>query len=282
MKKHLSTIILCLVFFVGLSVLLYPTLSDYYNSFHASRAVATYEQSLENLSTDNTAELLAAADAFNRALPTPQTLINGDPQGQEYQNLLNVDGTGMMGYITIKKIGVELPIYHGTSDAVLASGTGHLEGTSLPVGGAGTHTVITGHRGLPSAKLFTNLDQLELGDTFTLTVLNQVLTYEVDNIAIVLPTDMQLLNLTPGQDYCTLVTCTPYGVNTHRLLVRGKRTETQTELRVTADAVQIDPVMVAPAVAAPMLLILLLVLLFGSPRRPKQNPNSVEKREDPQ
>ena len=181
-------------------------------------------------------------------------------------------GTDIMGYITISEIGVELPIYHGTSDSVLQIAAGHLEGTSLPVGGASTHAVISAHRGLPSAKLFTNLDQLEVGDTFTITVLDRVLTYEVDKISIVLPTETDELKIAEGKDYVTLMTCTPYGINTHRLLVRGRRVETPDQykhLRVTAEALKIEPIIVAPIMALPMLLILLIGMLLST-RKPKK------------
>ena len=183
---------------------------------------------------------------------------------------LSTSGTGIMGYITIPRIGVELPVYHGTSDGVLQVAAGHLEGSSLPVGGAGTHAVISAHRGLPSAKLFTNLDELEAGDTFTITVLDRVLTYEVDRISIVLPTETDLLQPVEGQDYVTLMTCTPYGINTHRLLVRGRRITTPDKLkhiRVTSDAIKIEPILTAPIMALPLLLVLLFWLLFAPRKR---------------
>ena len=189
MKKNKSTIILILVFFVGLSVMLYPTLSDYVNQLHQSRAVATYAEDVDNLTDADYSAYFEAADAFNAQIAAdPDALFHAD-RFTSYNATLDVTGTGIMGYITIEKIGVELPIYHGTSDGVLQVAAGHLEGTSLPVGGGSTHAVISAHRGLPSAKLFTNLDQLEVGDTFTITVLDRVLTYEVDQISIVLPTE---------------------------------------------------------------------------------------------
>ena len=190
--------------------------------------------------------------------------------------LHGVDGTGrVLGdkhviAAHLSKIGVELPIYHGTSDAVLQVAAGHLEGTSLPVGGASTHAVISAHRGLPSAKLFTNLDQLEVGDTFTITVLDRTFTYEVDNISIVLPTETDSLKVVDGKDYVTLMTCTPYGINTHRLLVRGRRITTPDKLkhiRVTSDAIKIEPILTAPIMALPLLLVLLFWLLFASRKR---------------
>ena len=272
MKKNKSTIILILVFFVGLSVMLYPTLSDYVNQLHQSRAVATYAEDVDNLTDADYSAYFEAADAFNAQIAAdPDALFHAD-RFTSYNATLDVTGTGIMGYITIEKIGVELPIYHGTDDSVLQVAAGHLEGTSLPVGGASTHAVISAHRGLPSAKLFTNLDQLEMGDTFTITVLDRVLTYEVDKISIVLPTETDELKIAEGKDYVTLMTCTPYGINTHRLLVRGRRVETPDQykhLRVTAEALKIEPIIVAPIMALPMLLILLIGMLIST-RKPKK------------
>ena len=272
MKKNKSTIILILVFFVGLSVMLYPTLSDYVNQRHQSRAVANYAANVDKLTNADYSAYFDAADAFNAQIAAdPDALFHAD-RFTSYNATLDVTGTGIMGYITIEKIGVELPIYHGTSDAVLQVAAGHLEGTSLPVGGASTHAVISAHRGLPSAKLFTNLDQLEVGDTFTITVLDRTLTYEVDNISIILPTETDSLKVVDGKDYVTLMTCTPYGINTHRLLVRGRRVETPDQykhLRVTAEALKIEPIIVAPIMALPMLLILLIGMLLST-RKPKK------------
>ena len=219
MKKNRSTIILILIFLVGLSVMLYPTVSDYVNQRHQSRALASYDETVNEMSDADYTAYFEAADAYNQRLAaTPNSFFTPE-QVSGYDETLDVSGTGIMGYITIPRIGVELPVYHGTSDGVLQVAAGHLEGSSLPVGGAGTHAVISAHRGLPSAKLFTNLDELEAGDTFTITVLDRVLTYEVDRISIVLPTETDLLQPVEGQDYVTLMTCTPYGINTHRLLV---------------------------------------------------------------
>lgn len=223
MKKNRSTIILILIFLVGLSVMLYPTVSDYVNQRHQSRALASYDETVNEMSDADYTAYFEAADAYNQRLAaTPNSFFTPE-QVSGYDETLDVSGTGIMGYITIPRIGVELPVYHGTSDGVLQVAAGHLEGSSLPVGGAGTHAVISAHRGLPSAKLFTNLDQLEVGDTFTITVLDRVLTYEVDLISIVLPTETDLLQPVEGQDYVTLMTCTPYGINTHRLIVQAKR-----------------------------------------------------------
>lgn len=274
MKKNRSNIILILIFLVGLSVMLYPTVSDYINQKNQSRAVASYSEEVENLSDVDYQAYFDAADDYNRRLTETPDAFYRPEEVSGYTDTLDVSGTGIMGYITISKIGVELPVYHGTSDGVLQVAAGHLEGSSLPVGGAGTHAVISAHRGLPSAKLFTNLDELEVGDTFTITVLDRVLTYEVDQISIVLPTETDLLQPVEGKDYVTLMTCTPYGINTHRLLVRGKRienAENQKHIRVTADALRIEPIIVAPALAVPMLLVMLVVMLAVPHLRKRKN-----------
>lgn len=266
MRKNLSTIILILIFLVGLSVMLYPSVSDAVNRKHQSRAVAGYAEEVEQLSDADYQTYFDAADAYNRQLNTTPNAFYKPDLVSGYAQTLDISGTGIMGYITIPKISVELPIYHGTDEGVLQVAAGHLEGSSLPVGGAGTHAVISAHRGLPSAKLFTNLDELEVGDRFTITVLNRVLTYEVDQISIVLPTETVQLLPTEGMDYVTLMTCTPYGINTHRLLVRGKRvetTESQKHIRVAADAFRIEPIIVAPILAIPMLLAALVGVLVA-------------------
>ena len=270
MKKHSGTILLVLIFFVGLAVMLYPTISDYINQRNQTRVVNSYAQQVDGLSDADYTAYFDAADVFNQEIAAdPDALYHAD-HFSTYSTTLDVTGTGIMGYITIPRIGVELPIYHGTSDGVLQIAAGHLEGTSLPVGGESTHAVISAHRGLPSAKLFTNLDQLEVGDTFTITVLDRVLTYEVDQISIVLPTETDNLKVVDGKDYVTLMTCTPYGINSHRLLVRGRRIETPDKLkhiRVTADAIKIEPIITAPIMALPLLLVLLLWLLFSNRKR---------------
>ena len=266
MRKNLSTIILILIFLVGLSVMLYPSVSDAVNRKHQSRAVAGYAEEVEQLSDADYQTYFDAADAYNRQLDTTPNAFYKPDLVSGYAQTLDISGTGIMGYITIPKISVELPIYHGTDEGVLQVAAGHLEGSSLPVGGAGTHAVISAHRGLPSAKLFTNLDELEVGDRFTITVLNRVLTYEVDQLSFVLPTEIDQLLPTEGMDYVTLMTCTPYGINTHRLLVRGKRvetTESQKHIRVAADAFRIEPIIVAPILAIPMLLAALVGVLVA-------------------
>ena len=274
MKKHLSTILLILVFLIGLSLLLYPTVSDYWNSLHQSRAIATYAEQVAEIDNDLYDRLWSDAEAYNQTLlDKPDRFLLSEEEQAEYESLLNISGNGILGYIEIPSIKCALPIYHGTDEAVLQIAIGHIEGTSLPTGGEGTHAVLSGHRGLPSAKLFTDLDQLVPGDTFLLRVLDETLTYEVDQILIVEPYELDALAIEAGKDYCTLVTCTPYGINTHRLLVRGHRIENQETaqtIRVTADALQIEPIIVAPLVAVPMLLVLLVIVLFSGNKRKKK------------
>ena len=265
MKKHLSTILLVLALLVGAALLLYPTASDYWNSFHQSQAIATYAEEVAGLTTVDYEKVWLSAVAYNERMSAAgNPFILSEEQWEEYLKELNVSGSGIMGYIDIPKIECSLPIYHGTDESVLQIAIGHIEGTSLPVGGAGTHCALSGHRGLPSAKLFTHLDQLSEGDVFMLRVLNETLTYEVDQIHIVLPQEVDDLAMVPGRDFCTLVTCTPYGINSHRLLVRGKRienSEAATAIRITSDAIRIDPILVAPVAAVPMLLILTIYLI---------------------
>lgn len=269
MRKHASTMILILILVVGLSLMLYPSFSNWWNEAHQSRAIAAYSQEVSKLDENRYDELWRQAREYNRSLVGRENAyLLDDSQKAEYERLLDVSGMGIMGYIEIPSLKVSLPIYHGTEESVLQVAVGHLEWTSLPVGGESTHCVLSGHRGLPSAKLFTDLDRLVVGDRFRLGVLDQVLTYEVDQILIVEPQDTEALLIEEGKDLCTLVTCTPYGINTHRLLVRGHRVETEKDaknVRVTSDAIQIEPYLVAPVVAAPILLVLLLGLLI--PRR---------------
>ena len=272
-KGNFITPLLIMILLAGLSLLLYPAASNYWNSFHQTRAIAGYWEDVANMDTETYDRLWQEANAYNASLLTRSNayLLSGE-QKAEYGGLLDVSGQGVMGYIEIPEINVSLPIYHGTEDSVLQVAVGHLDWTSLPVGGESSHCVLSGHRGLPSAKLFTNLDKLQEGDTFALRVLNEILTYEVDQILIVEPQDTDALEIEEGKDYCTLVTCTPYGINTHRLLVRGHRmdnAEAAKTVRVTADATRIEPLLVAPVVAIPILSALLISLLL--PKRTKNN-----------
>ena len=270
-KSVVSTVMLILVFFLGMSLVLYPSVSDYWNSLHQSRAIATYAEEVSGLDTGRYEQLWAEAVDYNRTLrDRDNAFLLSETQKAAYDGLLNVGGNGVMGYIEIPTIGVSLPIYHGTDEGVLQIAVGHIEWTSLPVGGESSHCVISGHRGLPSAKLFTNLDKLVVGDTFLFRVLDETLTYEVDQILIVEPQEVSALTIREGEDLCTLVTCTPYGINTHRLLVRGHRVEnaeTARTIRVTADAMQVEPLIVAPMVAAPMLAVLLIWVMLGGGKR---------------
>ena len=281
-KGNFTTLLLILVLLAGLSLLLYPSVSDYWNSFHQTRAIATYAEEVANLNQDQYDEIWAAAESYNASLTNRvNAYLLSDAQKEEYQQLLNVSGLGVMGYIEIPSIDCSLPIYHGTEESVLQIAVGHLEWSSLPVGGESTHCVLSGHRGLPSAKLFTNLDKLREGDIFLLRILDEVLTYEVDQILIVEPQEVGALQIVEGQDYCTLVTCTPYGINTHRLLVRGHRIDNVEEaktVRVTADAIQIEPLLVAPIVAIPILLLLLILLLL--PKQPRKKHGGGADEED--
>jgi sortase A len=273
MSRRTTAILLTLGFLVGICILLYPAFSEYWNSKTQSRAITDYESVLENLKPEDYSAMFAQAHAYNRALyETEFPLVHYDRVPGYFDTLL-LPESDMIGYLKIDRIGVELPIYHGTSGEVLNKGVGHLEGSSLPVGGENTHCVMSAHRGLPSAKLFTDLDRLEIGDTFQITVLDQVLTYQVDFIKVIEPTDLQELKIIEGGDYCTLFTCTPYGINTHRLLVRGVRIETIKEkpvIYVSNEAFQLEPLLVTPAVAAPMLLVLLVHLLVKYREPPKK------------
>lgn len=270
-KNRIATIVLTLIFLVGLSLLLYPTISDFWNSFHQSRAIVQYASQVEELDLKNYEEIWSTAVQYNQSLLTRRDRFSmTEEEKTEYESLLNISDTGIMGYIEIPEIDCSLPIYHGTDESALQIAIGHLEGSSLPTGGKGTHCVLSGHRGLPSAKLFSDLDEMKEGDLFYLRVLDETLTYEVDQILTVDPYDLNALEIDPDQDYCTLVTCTPYGINTHRLLVRGHRVETPDEsadVRVGADALQIDSTFLVPLAAIPLLLLLFLGLLVENRKR---------------
>lgn len=266
-------IILTLGFLVGICVLLYPAFSNFWNSKTQSRAIVNYESVLEHLEPEDYSAIFQAAYDYNDALREVEFPLRDFEQVPGYYEALKIEGTSIIGYVKIDKIGVELPVYHGTSDEVLNRGVGHLEGSSLPVGGESTHCVMSAHRGLPSAKLFTDLDRLEMGDTFQITVLDQVLTYLVDQVKVITPRQIDDLQIVEGKDYCTLFTCTPYGINTHRLLVRGIRIETIKEkpvIYVANEAFRIEPLMVTPAVAAPMVLVFLIHLMVKYREPPKK------------
>lgn len=262
-RVSISTILLVLVLLIGLSLLLYPSFSNAWNQRHQSQVIVTYNQDIEKLQKEEYSRIWQSALDFNKTLLSRvNDYVLTEQQKERYQSELNMSGVGIMGYIEIPKIDVYLPIYHGTDEAVLQVGVGHLEWTSLPTGGESTHCVLSGHRGLPSATLFTNLDDLVVGDTFVLTVMNEMLTYEVDQIMVVEPTDTESLLIQEGKDLCTLVTCTPYGINTQRLLVRGHRVEnaeTASKVKVVSDALEVEPLIVACVIVGPILLLILMV-----------------------
>lgn len=270
-----STILLVAIFLVGLCVLLYPTISDFWNEKRQSQAIMNYDDLLVDLTPEDFSEYFRKAEDYNDKLRRISFPFLGYSElDDEYYSTLDVNGNGMMGYITIEKIKIQLPIYHGTSDKVLNSAVGHMEGSSLPIGGESTHSVLSAHRGLPSAKLFTNLDKLVVGDIFTITILDRTFTYQVDQVRIVLPDKIEELYVKDGEDYCTLVTCTPYGINTHRMLVRGTRIENieaPKKVNIFTEAYQIDPLIVTPCVAIPILAALLVYLMIRSSKEKKKN-----------
>ena len=269
LRKNLITIILFGMIVVGLGLIAYPSVADWWNSFHQTRAVAAYASKIADMSHEEYDKILNEAAEYNKQIAeTGVRWQMSDEEIQEYNSILDITGTGIMAYIDIPKIHVQLPIYHGTDDAILQIAVGHITGSSLPVGGETSHCIVSGHRGLPSAKLFSDLDELVVGDLWTVNVLDQTLTYEVDQIRVVLPTDLKYLEMEDGKDYCTLVTCTPYGVNTHRLLVRGHRVpNVQGNARVTADALQIEPAYVAPFIGTPIILILIVMLIIATRKK---------------
>lgn len=265
MKSRKSTIILLISFFIGLSVLLYPSISSYWNSKTQSEAIVDYESMLAQYKPEDYTAIFEAADEYNKKLLQLEEPLLEHNKLSDYHSILNVSSTGMMGYITIPKISQELPVYHGTSGSVLSVAVGHLQGTSLPVGGKSTHSVVSAHRGLPTAVLFTHLDRMEVGETFYFTILDRTITYEVDQIRIVEPDDTSLIQIAEGKDYCTLLTCTPYGINTQRLLVRGHQVDaTQTRnIYIANEAYRIEPLIVMPIVALPIIFVLLVYVMFA-------------------
>ena len=271
-KKHLVNLILFGIVLIGIGLLVYPTFADWWNSFHQVRAIQTYAAAVSNLDREEYDRIIASAEEYNRKLAeTGSIWTMSKEQEQAYNKELAIDDSGIMGYIDIHKINIKLPLYHGTDETILQTAIGHISWTSLPVGGEGTHCVLSGHRGLPSARLFTDLDKVVEGDTWTMTILDRTYTYECDQIRVVTPEDLSALNMEKDKDYCTLVTCTPYGVNTHRLLVRGHRIANASgEANVIADAITIESIYIAPFIAVPMLVILILEMLIVTGRRRKR------------
>ena len=272
LKKNGLTLILLLILLIGAGLIAYPSFANWWNSFHQSRAVASYAETAANMNTEEYERIISKSQAYNRKLSRSGILWTLDEdEEKEYKEQLDIGTSGIMGYIDIPKIDVMLPIYHGIDESILQVAVGHIPGTSLPVGGKGSHCVVSGHRGLPSARLFTDIDKLVEGDTFTITVLNKTLTYEVDQIRTVLPTDLSDLQIEKGKDYVTLVTCTPYGINTHRLLVRGHRIENADgDASVIADALQIEPIYIAPFIAVPILILLIIGMFIMTGMRTRR------------
>ena len=281
LKKHLVEIIICLMLLAGLGLVLYPTVSDWWNDLHQSRAIASYIEDVENVSDDDKLAMLEAAQIYNERLAKAgNNFLPDEAEEAEYLSLLDVSGTGIMGYIQIPSIDVNLPIYHGTDEGVLQIGVGHITGSSLPVGGKGSHCLLSGHRGLPSARLFTDLDQMEEGNIFLLNVLGETYTYQVDQIRIVLPEELDELTIVDGKDYCTLITCTPYGVNTHRILVRGHRIENNAEteqiVMATEEAVRVPTSVVGLVIGLPLMAVVLIgVLIHHRLKRPKKDEKEI-------
>lgn len=278
LKKHWIEMILSLILFAGLCLILYPTVSDWWNSFHQSQAIASYVNEVDNTSENERQAILDAAYAYNDRLKSQSSsFILTEAEKAEYDSMLNVGSAGIMGVIQIPAINVNLPIYHGTEEEVLQVGVGHIAGSSLPVGGKGTHSLLSGHRGLPSARLFTDLDQLKEGDTFIITVLDHVLTYQIDQIRIVLPEEVDQLSIVEGEDYCTLITCTPYGINTHRILVRGRRiANAEGDLIIQREATRVPSYLVILALGLPLLVFIFAgTLIYYQVRRPKKSEKEI-------
>ena len=272
-RKNLLTVIMAGGMFIGVILLLYPSVANYWNSFHQTHAIAGYAETVSHMSKEDYKSILNEAHEYNERLAETGMRWNMDDlQREEYNRQLKIEGTEVMGYVSMPKFHIKCPIYHGTDEAVLQVAVGHLESSSLPVGGESTHTLISGHRGLPSARLFTDIAKIKEGDVWTITVLNETLTYECDQIRVVLPDDLSDLTIEEGKDLCTLITCTPYGINTHRLLVRGHRIPNVDGIAdLTADAIQIEPVFIAPFLAVPVLILLIILMLITTRRAKRLN-----------
>ena len=277
MKRNILKYLLIFIFFLGIALLLYPAVSDYVNSRHQSTVIQSYQDAVENIGDDEKERMIKQAEEYNKRLAQTAGAFYDPDLVEGYMETLDITGTGIMGYLNIDKIDLELPVYHTVGKDVLQVAVGHLPGTSLPVGGKGTHTVLSGHRGLPSAKLFSDLDKMEIGDRFTITVLSEVYTYEVEQVKTVEPYEVDDLQIDPEKDLCTLFTCTPYGINTQRLFVTAVRVPTEKidEVRVhyTNEAYRVTPAIVAPIMAVPVLLILYIIMLVSGRRRRRSGSN---------
>lgn len=264
MNRKIPKIILFITFIAGIIMLLYPLVTQYWNSKVQSQIVKNYKKNLEKMEVEDYTNIFNDASAYNARLLELDYPFIEYKKLLNYKDLVNINNDGMIGYIKIDKLNIELPIYHGTSSSILNVAVGHLEGTSLPIGGNNTHSVLAAHRGLPNKELFTNITKLEIGDSFTITVLDRIITYQVDNIVIVEPNDISKLQVIEGKDYVTLLTCTPYGLNYHRLLVRGTRIETQEEknIIITSEAYQIDKEIVTFIMTIPIIIVLIIYVIL--------------------
>lgn len=282
-KKDKTTILIVLVLLVGIGLIAYPSFSNYWNMLHQSRAIVDYQEAVDNNSDEKNQEMLAEAEAYNEKLAQQSLNLNlSDEEKEEYDRILDVTGTGIMGYISIESLDIDLPIYHDTTESVLQIAVGHLAGTSLPIGGNNTHSVLTGHTGLPSARLFTDIDKLKKKDTFQITVLNKTITYEVDDIRTVLPDEINTLGIEQDKDLCTLVTCTPYGINTHRLLVTGHRIPNPKKQsdRVARERQRLQRAIALMLIIAAAILITILVICRKKYKIKKNGKTGNEKRKN--
>lgn len=264
-KNIVSNIILFVILIAGICIMGYPVFSNWWNTRVQTQAVAAYDKAVENLSPADYSEIFQKAYDYNKQIGQLSSPFTDYEQVPDYENTLDITGMGIMGYISIPQINIQLPIYHGTEPEVLNIAVGHMQGSTLPVGGEHTNAVLSAHRGLPSAKLFSDLDKLVVGDQFTITILDQVLTYEVEEILIVLPEKIEELYPIEDKDLVTLMTCTPYGVNSHRMLLRSHRVDTvyPHNVTVSADSIAVDPMIVFPVILAPMVIILIGYWIFG-------------------
>lgn len=270
-KVSITNILLVLIMLTGIGILAYPSVSDWWNSMHATQAIAGYVEAVETMSKEEKEAIFAKAKEYNDSLPNGVNFNISEEKYAEYASILDITGTGIMGYIQIQSIGVNLPVYHGVDEGILQIAVGHIPGSSFPIGGERTHAVMSGHRGLPSAKLFSDLDKLKEGDVFTVTVLDETFTYMIDQIRIVLPEETDELAIVDDKEYATLVTCTPYGVNSHRMLMRGHRIANIDGKATPADAVKIPTYIVIPAVGIPLLFVVLLgMLIYYRKRKPEK------------
>lgn len=267
-NKKRGTVILLIIMLLGIAIMSYPKISNYWNSFRQTKAILEYQKSIQNIDIKQYEKIIEDAKDYNiKVLNGRINWHTNEEEKKEYNRILNPDGTGIMGYINIPKINVNLPLYHGTEEDVLKSSIGHIEGSAFPVGGGSTHSIVSGHRGLPSSRLFTDLDKLAIGDVWTVQILNETFSYEVDQIRTVLPNDLQFLQVEKNKDLMTLLTCTPYGINTHRLLIRGHRISNKNgDGKIMADALVIQPIYIAPYIAAGLTVILFILFLVDNKR----------------